>query len=442
MTIKFQERIASHSLTTAADPRVGALSRLLDVALQLATEHDLTRILQIVTNGVCDAVDCERASLFLIDDSKQELYTRVVTELEISEIRHDIEQGITGWVARHQQIAHVPEPHDDERWDSSVDRRTGFVTRNILAAPVISNVDERLVGVLQLLNKAEAGFSDFDEQLIRAFAAHAATALERRRLQEEAKHAHQLEAAMEMGRRIQRGFLPETLPSIPGYEVAAWWQPAEFVSGDYYDWLTLADGRNGFALGDVSGHGLGPSLIMASVRAMLHVLTKTASEPERIVELLAESIAPDLKQGQFISFLLVSLDPQTHDVRFANAGHAPALHLDAAAASFRRLDATRLPLGFPRLLSGQTEPQLSLAPGDMLVLGTDGCVEVTDAAGTMFGNDRLQQVVLAHRDRPAAEIVSAVRDTVQQFHGRPLPPDDSTLLIVKRQPDQSERGLW
>ena len=433
MAIKLQGRPVSHSLASSDDPRVVALSQLLDVALQLATEHDLTRILQIVTNGVCDAVNCERASLFLIDDSKQELYTRVVTELEISEIRHGIEQGITGWVAGHRQIAHVPEPHDDERWDSSVDRRTGFVTHNILAAPVISNVDERLVGVLQLLNKAEAGFNDFDEQLIRAFAAHAATALERRRLQEEALHAHELEHAMEMGRRIQRGFLPETLPSIPGYEVAVWWQPAEFVSGDYYDWLTLADGRNGFALGDVSGHGLGPSLIMASVRAMLHVLTKTASEPDRIVELLAESIAPDLKQGQFISFLLVSLDPQTHEARFANAGHAPALHLDVATASFRRLDATRLPLGFPRLLSGLTDPQLSLAPGDLLVLGTDGCIEVTDAGGTMFGNERLQQVVLAHRDRPATEIVAAVRDTVQQFHGRPLPPDDSTLLIVKRQ---------
>ena len=450
MTIKLQKRPASPSLATADDPRVAALSRLLDVALRLATEHDLTRILQIVTNGVCDAVDCERASLFLIDESKQQLYTRVVTELEISEIRHGIEHGITGWVARHRQIAHVAEPHDDERWDSSVDRRTGFVTRNILAAPVLSNVDERLVGVLQLLNKAEAGFSDFDEQLIRAFAAHAATALERRRLQEEAKHAHELEHAMVMGRRIQRGFLPETLPSIPGYEVAVWWQPAEFVSGDYYDWLTLADGRNGFALGDVSGHGLGPSLIMASVRAMLHVLTKTASEPDRIVELLAESIAPDLKRGQFISFLLVSLDPQTHEVRFANAGHAPALHLghhmtnsapDASerpghsrnSVSFRRLEATRLPLGFPRLLSGETKPQLSLAPGDLLVLGTDGCIEVTDAGDTMFGTDRLQQVVLAHRDRPATEIVAAVRDTVQQFHGRPLPPDDSTLLIVKRQ---------
>ena len=437
MTIKLQQRSDSHALAASDDPRVVALSRLLDVALQLATEHDLTRILQIVTDGVCAAVDCERASLFLIDDAKQQLYTRVVTELEISEIRHGIEHGITGWVARHHQIAHVPEPHDDERWDSSVDRRTGFVTRNILAAPVISNQDERLVGALQLLNKRTAsGFSDFDEQLIRAFAAHAATALERRRLQEEARHAHRLESAMEMGRNIQRGFLPDTLPNIPGYEVAAWWQPAEFVSGDYYDWFSLADGRLGFALGDVSGHGLGPSLIMASVRAMLHVLTKTASDPGRIVELLAESIAPDLKQGQFISFLLVSLDPRTHDIHFANAGHAPALHLNAAECSFRRLEATRLPLGFPKLLSCETDPQLSLAPGDMLVLGTDGCIEVTGADGAMFGNDRLQQVVLAHRDRPAAEIVAAVRDTVQQFHGRPLPPDDSTLLIIKRQHDQ------
>lgn len=422
----------THPLAALGDPRTAALSHLLDLALRLATENDLDRILQIVTNSVCDAVDCERASLFVIDEARRELYTRVATELEINEIRHSLDQGITGWVARHQQVVHVPQPYSDERWDSSVDRRTGFVTRNILCAPVISNIDERLVGVLQLLNKAEAGFGPFDEQLLRAFAAHAATALERRRLQEEARHAHELEHAMEMGRRIQRGFLPDTLPNIAGYEVATWWQPAEFVSGDYYDWLPLADGRVGFVIGDVSGHGLGASLIMASLRAMLHVLTKTLADPDRIVDLLAESIAPDLKESQFISFLLVALDPASHQVHFANAGHAPALHLDTAAATFRRLDATRLPLGFPRLLSGQTPPQLELRSGDLLVLGTDGCIEVRDSSDTMFGNERLQQLVLAHRNESANEIVAAVRDAVQQFHGRPLPPDDSTLLIIKR----------
>lgn len=414
------------------DPRVGALSRLLDVALQLATEHDLARILQIVTNGVCDAVDCDRASLFLVDEVLGELYTQVVTELEISEIRHSINQGVTGWVARHREIAHVSDPKSDDRWDSSVDRRTGFVTRNILAAPVVSAENGQLVGVLQLLNKDGGGFGEFDEQLIRAFAAHAASALERRRLQEEARLAHQLEAAMEMGRRIQRGFLPETLPSIPGYDVAAWWQPAEFVSGDYYDWIPLKDGRTAFVVGDVSGHGLGPSLIMASLRAMLHVLTKTDSNPDRIIELVSDSIMADLRQSQFVTFLLVCLDAQAHSFRFANAGHAPALHFDAATRQFHRLAATRLPLGFPNISPGEFDPFVQLNPGDMIVMGTDGCIEVCNPNDEMFGTGRLEQAILENADKSANDVVAAVRDTVQAFHGLPLPPDDSTLMIVKR----------
>ncbi|MBM4075173.1 MAG: GAF domain-containing protein, partial [Planctomycetes bacterium] len=296
------------SSSVTGDRNERALQYLLDVALHLAVESDLTRILEIVTQGVCDAVGCERASLFLIDESRQELYTRVVTELEINEIRQKLDHGITGWVARNRSMARVLRPSEDSRWDSSVDRRTGFVTRNILSGPVISILDERLVGVLQLLNKIGRDFDEFDEQLLTAFAVHAATAVERCRLQEEARHVHELEHALEMGRTIQRGFLPETLPSIPGYEIASWWEPAEFVSGDYYDWISLTDGRTGFVVGDVSGHGLGASLIMASVRAMMHVLAKTLSNPERIVDLLSESISQDLKQSQFITFLMVALD--------------------------------------------------------------------------------------------------------------------------------------
>jgi len=414
------------------DRRVAALNDLLNVALQLGTEHDLTRILQIVTNGVCHSVDCERASLFLLDETQHQLFTRVVTELEIREIRLGIEHGICGWVARNRKMAHVSDPQNDSRWNSSVDLRTGFLTRNILAVPLISNVDERLVGVLQLLNKSDSDFDEFDQQLIRAFAAHAATALERRRLQEESLRAQEMKQSMEMARRIQRGFLPEALPDVPGYQVASWWQPAEFVSGDYYDWLPLPDGRTCFIMGDVSGHGMGPSLIMASLRAMLHVLVKTVATPERIVELLAESIAPDLKQSQFVSFLLVSLDPMAHDVKYANAGHAPALHFNASAGTFSVLAATRLPLGFPAIRVDEVPTQFRLAEDDLLVLGTDGVIEVRDSAGTLFGVQRLQQIIHANRDLSATEIVSAVRTAVQQFHGQRPPNDDSTLVIIKR----------
>jgi serine phosphatase RsbU (regulator of sigma subunit) len=244
--------------------------------------------------------------------------------------------------------------------------------------------------------------------------------------------AHQLEAAMEFGRRIQKGFLPEALPSVPGYEVSSWWQPAEFVSGDYYDWFQLSNGQMAFVIGDVSGHGLGPSLIMASLRAMLHVLAKTVSEPDRIVDLVSESIMDDLKQGHFVTFLLVTLNPSNHEARFANAGHAPALHLDAGSGVFSRLKATRLPLGLPNVSPAKFDPHVFLLPGDLIVMGTDGCIEVHNEDDDMFGTERLEEVILEHHHKSADEIVAAVRDAVQAFHGRPLPPDDSTLMIIKR----------
>jgi sigma-B regulation protein RsbU (phosphoserine phosphatase) len=415
-----------------ADRRIGALTVLLDVALQLGPEHDLSQILQIVTSGICQASLCERASLFLVDETAAELYTHVATELEIREIRMGLDEGICGWVASHRQIAHVSDPPHDDRWNSSVDMRTGYVTRNILAAPVISNLDDRLVGVLQVLNKAHEDFDAFDHQLIQAFAAHAATALERRRMQEELLRSQEFKHSLEMGRKIQRGFLPDRLPDVPGYDVASWWQPATFVSGDYYDWLPLPDGRTCFVMGDVSGHGLGPSLIMASLRAMLHVLVKTFAEPDRIVELLADSIAPDLRQSQFISFLLVSLDPITHTARYANAGHAPALHYRHSSDSFARLEATRVPLGFPPIPVDDVVPQLALAERDLLVLGTDGVIEVRNPQNQLFGVQRLQEIVRSHRDRPAADIVAAISTAVLGFHGEHPPDDDSTLVIVKR----------
>lgn len=418
--------------TAATDRRIGALTELLDVALKLGTEHDLTQILQIVAQGVCEAVRCERASLFLLDPAKNELYTRVVTALEIREIRIGIDQGICGWSARHRSLAHVSDPQHDERWSSAFDLRTGFLTRNILAAPVISNIDQRLIGVLQLLNKDEGDFDEFDMQLIQAFAAHAATALERCRLQEDSLRNQELQQSLEMGRRIQRGFLPESLPNVAGYNVASWWHPAAFVSGDYYDWLPLPDGRTCFTVADVSGHGLGPSLIMASLRAMLHVLARTVADPDRIMALLAESILPDLRQSQFVTCFLLSLNPETHEVRFANAGHAPALHFNSQSGTFQRLEASRLPLGFPAIHVGEAVVPFQMAPGDILVLGTDGVIEVRNPDGLMFGVQRLQEIVRDCSRQSAAEIVAAVSSEVLRFHGAHPPEDDSTLVMVKR----------
>src|SRR5690349_310571 len=106
------------------DHRIGALSTLLDVALKLSNEQDEDRIFDLVTQGACSAVPCERTSLFVLDESRQELYTRTATQLEVKEIRRTMERGIVGWVAREKQMTCVPQPAADVRWDGSVDRQT------------------------------------------------------------------------------------------------------------------------------------------------------------------------------------------------------------------------------------------------------------------------------------------------------------------------------
>jgi len=414
------------------DAPTEALARLLEIALELGSERELDQILRIATTGVCQAVGCERASLFIHDESRQQLYTRVVTELEISEIRFPLSQGIVGWVAQEKQLLSVPIPAEDPRWDSSVDRRTGFRTRNILATPVLAN-DQRLLGVLQLLNKHDR-FSPLDEQLVQAFAAHVAVALERRRLEEEARQAIEMRQALEMGHRIQATFLPTAWPEIPGYEVASWWQPAEFVSGDYYDWLPLPDGRWGFTVGDVSGHGLAAALIMATLRAMAHVLARTVSAAEPFIETLRDSITPDLQNSRFVTCCYVVLDPRTHAIEWANAGHAPAFCYHRAKQQVHRFSPTTVPLGFPTITWPTPYSHSQLDPGDILVLGTDGVIEVRNADDVMYGQHRLEQLIAEHSHLPAEEIVARIGRDVTQFHGQRLPPDDTTIVVIKRTP--------
>jgi serine phosphatase RsbU (regulator of sigma subunit) len=412
--------------------RLASLQKLVEITRRLAAETDLERLLQIVTNGACEAVGCERASLFLYDTRRNELYTRVVTELEISEIRTTLDRGITGWVGRHRRLLNVPDPATDDRWNSTVDQRTGFQTRNVVATPLISQHDGKLLGVLELLNRHGGPFTRPDEELLQAFASHAAVALERAQLLLDVARTRELEFSLDAARNVQTGFLPDQLPVIPGYELAAWWEPAQGVGGDYYDVVRLPDGRLAIAVADVSGHGLAPSLIMASTRAMLHVLARTCSDPARILTLLAETIHPDLRQGRFITFLLGALDLARHELTFVNAGHGPVIYYRRQTGETRLLEPTGLPLG---ILPGQyheSQQPLAVHPGDLMVFATDGVVEVRNSSGAMFGRKRLELLLQQHERLSATEMIALLRQELMTFYDRPHPDDDITLLVLER----------
>lgn len=411
--------------------RLDALSRLVDLTGRLAAEHDLDAVLTAAAELACEAIGCERASLFVFDETAQSLIMRVATEVEIGELRLPLGQGIAGWVAARRELVNVPDPPADLRWSDVADRVTGFTTRNLLAAPLLSPPDGKLVGVLQLLNK-DKGFDAFDERLVTAFASHAAIAIERAALLDDAKRSESMKMNLDVGRQIQNGFLPKCLPTIPGYEIAAWWQPAEGVGGDYYDVLPLPDGRVGLVIADVSGHGIGPSLLMASVRAMLHVLARTESDPSRIMSLLSETIRGDFELGRFVTLLFAVLNPVTHELTWVNAGHGPSLLLNRATGTCRMLDSTALPLGFSDDHEFPTAGPAVLATGDLLLLATDGAIELCDERGQMFGRRRLEQVFLDHQHEPANAVCEALKAAITAACPHSPPPDDVTLLVLER----------
>lgn len=412
--------------------RLSALVRLLDVTRELAAEVDLTIILQTIAQAACQALVCERATLFQYDPARNELFTRVATELEVSDIRRSLDHGISGYVARHRQMVNVPDPAKDPRWSPEIDRQTGYHTRNILAAPLTSPRDGALLGVLQCLNNDGGPFDEFDEPLLEAFAQHAAVALDRARMVEQLRERQELDFALGLARDVQRRFMPERLPPIAGYDAATWWRPNQAVGGDYCDVMPLGDGRVGLVVADVSGHGLGVSLLMASVRAALRSLLLAHSGVGRLMELLNHAMAADLAEGRFITMILAALDPRRHTLDFANAGHAPALHYSAATQRIDPLESTGLPIG---VTDDETYPlgkAISLGAGDWILLGTDGIVEAVRPDGEAFGYDRLYASIREFASLPASEFVARLGERVVDFCGGQPPADDLTILAVRR----------
>ncbi|MBD3672236.1 MAG: SpoIIE family protein phosphatase [Planctomycetaceae bacterium] len=415
-----------------AEQHLEGLNVLLDVTNKLAHEQELSRILEIVTDAVCEAHQCERASLFLYDEDRHDLHTEVVTELEISEIRREFGESITGWVAEHRKLLNVPDAYAEERWDRTIDQQTGFRTETILACPIISVHDDKLLGVLQVLNKKEGVFSDLDEQLIQAFAAHAGAAIERQQLLEEVHEKAQLQSAIDLGREIQSSFLPTSMPIIPQYELATWWEPAESVSGDYYDFVKLPDNRLGVIVADVSGHGVGPSLIMASFRAMFRVLARNRSRITKLFRLLVDSIYPDLHEGRFITAIFVAICPATHTLNYTNAAHAPALYLDRKTGTIHNLKTTNLPIGVIPDMEVKAGTRRKIQAGDLILLATDGLIELRNKDDEMFGNDRLKQIILENQELPATQLRDLIKQKIHEFHPDPNLPDDITLLLIER----------
>ena len=249
-------------------------------------------------------------------------------------------------------------------------------------------------------------------------------------------HASEMAAAVMqrdllLARANQERFLPQAMPKIPGCEAWGINVSSAAVSGDYYDVIQPpGEDRVLLAIADVSGKGLPASLVMSSVQAALHShAMRRGYDLESTVDGLNTLLCESTNATTFVTMFLGELDPATRRLRFARAGHDLPI-LVSADGSVLRMEAGGLPLGmFPGLPCPVEE--ITLAPGDVLCLYTDGVTEARDAKGEEFGIERVEQALRTHRKETAAEIGTAVRRAVEGFSGLTTQADDMTLLVLR-----------
>jgi serine phosphatase RsbU (regulator of sigma subunit) len=241
--------------------------------------------------------------------------------------------------------------------------------------------------------------------------------------------AERLKQELRLAREIQQKLFPAAPLPAPGLDIAGGSFPAEATGGDYFDYIPMQDGTLAVVIGDVCGHGFGPALVMAELRAYLRALLLTRTDVGEIVRLLNNALAGDT--DRFVTLFIAKLDPAIRSLVYAGAGHLPGYLFDTAGEVKARLESTGMPLGILADAEYPAESAPSLQSGEIVLLLTDGIVEAHGSDDNLFGTERVLALVKAHRDRPAREILNALFGAVRDFCGPVAQPDDMTAIIIK-----------
>ncbi|WP_147819765.1 PP2C family protein-serine/threonine phosphatase [Salidesulfovibrio onnuriiensis] len=245
-----------------------------------------------------------------------------------------------------------------------------------------------------------------------------------------------MKEGLRIAREVQRNFLPDKAPDLPGLEIAGTTLYSDETGGDFYDYVPCDDeacGRTAVMVGDVVGHGVGAALLMASARAML---LQGAAQPGSAAETVRHAnlhLSRDTAgTGRFLSLFLLDIDPAAQRMAWVNAGHPPALLYDPRAETFTRLAGNGdIPLGVEQGWPYTAHDQPWLSPGQLLLLGTDGIWETRNQQREMYGISRFQDVIRQSATKSAQEILRAVMESISAFRGQAPLDDDITLVVVK-----------
>ena len=395
---------------------------------ELAGSLDLKETLQNALEAIIKRINAQAANVFLIEDKKQVfqcIASKYQAYLEDYEI--PITQGVMGKAAASKKCIRVGDVRKDVReiaeFYFDLDNKTNFTTYSVLCSPLL--VSGECIGVIHCLNKKTNTklFEENDRKLLETLSGPAALAIKNAKTAKELIDKNRMQKEIEIVGDIQKTLLSQNKKDpfpIAGINI-----PAKIVSGDFYNFSDLGEGRFGFGVADVSGKGIKSSLLMSKASSLYRCLSKTIFSAAELLKILNDEICETASRGMFVTMVIGVYDSNKKELLLSNAGHEPPL-IFSKEETFSNFEEAGPPLGIAPKYKF-TEKLISFKESSMYIF-TDGITEMKDAKGEMLGQEGFQNYIKKYQSVPNSQRLSKIIEDLIKS-GR-IQRDDLTIVAI------------
>ncbi len=414
-------------LTTSSEVRLQAL---LEIMHSLGRAVELEKVLPKVLDTLFRIfVQADRAFIVLKGDDGQLVLKWAKTRQEDQADAVRISRTVMREVMDTKQAIMSLDASSDERFEMA-NSVADFRIRSMMVAPLLDSEDEPLGAIQMDTLNARRRFEAADLEILANIASQAGVAIENAQLHERLVQQRLVEQDLELARSVQRAFLPATGPDINGYTFYNFYQPAQQIGGDYYDYIPLPDGRMAVIVADVVGHGVAAAMLMAKLSTETKFYLASQPDGAKAISMLNNRITL-LGVEKFITFLCLILDPKSNRVEIINAGHMAPLWKTRSKLILEPGDEQAgVPVGILEDFEYEMG-SIEIQSGEQLLLYTDGINEAPNAAGAMFGIARLQELMTSVGD-DVQQIGAKVVEEVNNFVRGTEQADDMCLVVIGR----------
>jgi phosphoserine phosphatase RsbU/P len=403
------------------DRKVQELNTLFDLSKEFNVGLDEKKVVRLVTFALLGQIGVKKYALCLRDNDG----------LNIVESRIEGSANLKSILPKLCDLEHSATTQDLLKQKAYRIAAAQLIQIGITAV-VPMHIQHKTKGMILLGERLRGGmYTRADLEFLYSLGNLAIISIENAHLFKDAIEKQRMEDELNIAREIQQGLLPEKLPSIPGFDIAALTIPSKEVGGDYYDIITRQNGEYILAIGDVSGKGTPAALLMANVQAALRALAPhCTSVSETTGQINDLTYANTRSGGKFITFFWGILDAQTHQFRFSNAGHNPP-YLLRKDGTIEGLGEGGLILGIFKTMTPYAEASVTLSPGDVLVMYTDGVSEAMNQRNDQFTEEQLEVILKESTHLSAKEIIQRVQQALESHTQGTPQSDDITMLVLK-----------